>query len=721
MFPVLAAKVLCAVMLGASASDSGERGGTGRKPAPGAFRAGAAAVDVSPTRFPVTISGGLLPIPAQRVARPLYARSLVLDDGAMLMAITVVDTLFIPREMCDRIKRAAAAATGIAAERILIAATHTHSAPSLSGALGSGESGDYAREFPGRVTRSIVEAAQNRVPARAGWAVVEAPQHTHCRQWILRPDRVRYDPFGELSVRSQMHPGYQNPDFLGPAGPAEPGLTLLALCAKDGRPLAWLANYSMHYFYEPPVSSDYFGAFCKAVEARIGRGDPARPFVAILSQGTAGDQHWMDYGRPAKNLTLEDYTRQMVELAMAAHATIRYRDAVPLGMAQTQLVLDRRVPDASRLAWARGLLAGMGGRPPHSWSDVYAGEQVSLHQEPRVELVLQAIRVGDLGITAIPCEVFGITGLKLKAQSPFVPTMNIELANGSEGYIPPPEQHRLGGYTTWPARSAGLEVQAEPKIVEAALGLLERVSGRRRRPAAIPAGPYARSVLASSPLFYWRLGEFQGVQASDASGHGRQGTREGGIALYLEGPPSPGFCGPGYVHRAVHLAGGRIRTAAKDSGDRYTVELWFSNLLPADSRAVAGHLFSNGPDSLTACPGGEHLALGGRQQAPGQLLFYAGAAPQPGLSLSGRTTIAPGGWHYVALVRDGQRAAVYLDGNPSPEIDGQLPPQPPGDWLFFGGRGDNQASWEGKLAEIAFYARPLPPAEIAAHYRAAGQ
>jgi len=44
-------------------------------------------------------------------------------------------------------------------------------------------------------------------------------------------------------------------------------------------------------------------------------------------------------------------------------------------------------------------------------------------------------------------------------------TMNIELANGSEGYIPPPEQHMLGGYTSWPARTAALEFQAEPKIV----------------------------------------------------------------------------------------------------------------------------------------------------------------------------------------------------------------------------------------------------------------
>jgi hypothetical protein len=79
--------------------------------------------------------------------------------------------------------------------------------------------------------------------------------------------------------------------------------------------------------------------------------------------------------------------------------------------------------------------------------------------------------------------VFAITGLKLKAQSPLMPMMNLELANGAEGYIPPPEQHYLGGYTTWPARTAGLEISAEPRIVEALLGLLEQVAGgAKRRP-----------------------------------------------------------------------------------------------------------------------------------------------------------------------------------------------------------------------------------------------
>ena len=63
-----------------------------------------------------------------------------------------------------------------------------------------------------------------------------------------------------------------------------------------------------------------------------------------------------------------------------------------------------------------------------------AREQVLLVERgPTRELKLQAIRIGDLGITAIPDEVFGLTGLELKALSPLQPTFNMELANGSEG------------------------------------------------------------------------------------------------------------------------------------------------------------------------------------------------------------------------------------------------------------------------------------------------
>ena len=85
------------------------------------------------------------------------------------------------------------------------------------------------------------------------------------------------------------------------------------------------------------------------------------------------------------------------------------------------------------------------------------------------------LRIGDLAITAIPNEVFAEIGLELKAKSPFKPTFNIELANGYNGYLPTPAQHKLGGYETWRARSSYLEVDAAPKITQTLFLLLNKL------------------------------------------------------------------------------------------------------------------------------------------------------------------------------------------------------------------------------------------------------
>src|SRR5262249_13799719 len=155
---------------------------------------------------------------------------------------------------------------------------------------------------------------------------------------------------------------------------------------------------------------------------------------------------------------------------------------------------------------------------------------LELAAEPERELKLQAIRIGDIAIAAIPDEVFAITGLKLKLQSPLPNTFTIELANGAEGYIPPPEQHKLGGYTTWAARTAGLEVEAEPKIVATVLKLLEDASGKPRRPLPDVGGAYADAVLKSKPRAYWRLAEMAGDVAADSSGHHIDAHYEGDVA-----------------------------------------------------------------------------------------------------------------------------------------------------------------------------------------------
>jgi hypothetical protein len=67
----------------------------------------------------------------------------------------------------------------------------------------------------------------------------------------------------------------------------------------------------------------------------------------------------------------------------------------------------------------------------------------------------------------------------LRKKSPLKPTFTIELANGYNGYLPTPAQHKLGGYETWRARSSYLEVDASTAITRTMVELLKKVARSR--------------------------------------------------------------------------------------------------------------------------------------------------------------------------------------------------------------------------------------------------
>jgi len=651
------------------------------------LRAGSHEVDISPRTLPVILSGGFLARSGERLESPLVARALVLDDGSLRVAIAIVDTLMMPRELLDEVKRKASRESGLAPKRMLIAATHTHSAPALMGALGTDPDPDYAAMVSERLVELIAKAAEKLAPARIGWTAVDAPDYTHCRQWILRPDKIRNDPFGEPTVRANMHPGYQNPDFIGPTGPVDPELAVVSIQRLNGEPVAVLANYSMHYVGVPGplVSPDYFGHFSAKLKRRIGAPPAA---VVMMSQGTSGDLHWMDYGRPKREMNLEIYSEALAAIAAEAYRTIRYREAVRVGMLEERLTLRRRVPDPRRLAWARETVSAIPGGKPRNQPEVYAREQIYLHEEPVRELKLQVLRLDELAIAAMPNEVFAITGLKSKGQSPFAKTFTIELANGAEGYTPPPELFPLGGYTTWPARTAALEVEAETKITEAVLSMLERLAGKGRRAIEEPGNAYAEAVRRSRPAAHWRFGEIGGTRARDHSGT-HHGVYEAGYALYLDGVRA--------AARAVHLAGGCIRVSDFHLGERYTLELVFWNGLDTDARGVTGFLWSSGREAL---------GIQGAAGEPGRLFFGP---------LKGRTAIVPRRWYHAAVVRDGESVTLYLNGEE--EARGEAPVSS-GAELVLGGASMENAGLEGKLDEAAFFRRPLTASEIRSRARA---
>src|SRR3954469_23060668 len=517
------------------------------------LRVGAFAMDVTPAKYPVIVNGMFEERTADRDVDPLFARAFVFSDGGTRIAIVVVDSCMLPRELLDEAKALAAKRTGIPADHMLISATHTHSAPAAMACLGSRPDPEYPAFLVPRLARAIEKANDRLQPAEIGFAKVHAPNHTFCRRYIRRPDRIFPDPFGDLTVRANMNPGFMSPDVVGPSGPVDDELSLLAMRTSDGKPLGVLANFSMHYIGSPMLSSDYFGRFAEHLGKRIDGSDGSTSCIVSMSQGTSGDLASMNYSAKAAQREYDSYADELAKMAYDAYRHVKYEQNVPLAIKEAKLTLERRTPDAKRLAWAKTMAAKIGDRRPKGWPEVYALEQIELAAEPKRELKLQALRIGDVEIAAIPDEVFAITGLKLNLQSPLPNTFNIELANGAEGYIPPPEQHKLGGYTTWAARTAGLEVDAEPKIVATLVKLLEEATGKPRRPLPDIGGAYAAAVLKSKPRGYWRLAEIGGNTAADISGNHLDANYEVGVAHYLPGPTGKGLSADGQESRSARL------------------------------------------------------------------------------------------------------------------------------------------------------------------------
>ena len=133
-----------------------------------------------------------------------------------------------------------------------------------------------------------------------------------------------------------------------------------------------------------------------------------------------------------------------------------------------------------QIAYARSVLdKPKDAKPYHQHEKVYGSRVLQLQDSPdEVAVILQTFRVGDLAICAIPFEVFVEIGLEIKAKSPFAQTFTISHANGSYGYLPTPEQHKLGGYETWLGTNR-VEFEASTKIVRSLMSMAEHL-----RPAA---------------------------------------------------------------------------------------------------------------------------------------------------------------------------------------------------------------------------------------------
>ncbi len=422
------------------------------------LRAGAAAVDITPVEFPLNMPGGFNANMAESAHDPLHARALVLDDGTTRAAVVVVDNLGVSPETCDEVRAAASPKCGLAPDKIMIFATHTHSAPSSGPGGGSGPQAAFHKRLVEGIADAIVRAHGALRPAAVGAATHPLPEEVFNRRWYLKPGKMPLNPFGQMD-QVKMNPS-TSPEVLDrPAGPTDPDVTVLSVQdAKTRKPLALLASYSLHYVGHTPrgqVSADYFGEFCRLMPSRLRGGED---FVAMLANGTSGDINNIPFlvTRPPREPfeQIRIVAGKTADAAWFAWRKIeRHETKARVAMRQRMVTLKLRRPTAEQIAAAKAVLAvkdeAEKAKLPRL-ADNYARRTLGLAEAGEsVTVPLQALRVGDLGICAIPFEVFAEIGLEIKKRSPLPRTVVIELGNGCFGYLPTPEQHKLGGYETW--------------------------------------------------------------------------------------------------------------------------------------------------------------------------------------------------------------------------------------------------------------------------------
>lgn len=454
------------------------------------FQAGAAAIDITPTKWPISVNGGMKDIQATSAHDPLHARCIVLKNSETSLAIVVVDSCMIPRELMDQAKTTAALTTGIPRSNILISATHAHSCPTVTPIFQSEPNEEYSLFLTEKITEAIEKAKGQLEPAKVGWGSVQQPSLLFNRRWYVKSDEDRKqtvaNPFGVMADRVITNPGFANPRVQSSVNLIDSQLSYLSIQALDGRPISLLANYSLHYIGGVPantVSADYFGEFAQRLAHKLNAADVQPPFVGIMSNGTSGDVNNVDFRQksPVQREPFEQivYAAELLSQDIArAYPKIQYHESGPLDVVQQEIVVGVRKPVDAEVKAAQEKLDGAGTAGPYDDRDlIYARETTLLAEyKTSTKIKLQAIRIGDLAIATTPCETFAETGKAIRAASTFKTTFTISLANGYNGYLPPPEQHLLGGYETWRARSSYLSVDSEPKILSTLKKMLRDLS-----------------------------------------------------------------------------------------------------------------------------------------------------------------------------------------------------------------------------------------------------
>ncbi len=414
------------------------------------LRVGASGVNINPP-VGTPLAGYYRERACEGVLDDLLAKAVVFDDGQTRAAMVVCDLLTLPRKTVLEARRQIAEATGIPADHVLIAATHSHTGPvlardsALDGVVGATKTlcREYVDQLPKLIAQAVIEAQAKAAPSRVFAARQAEADLAFNRRYWMTDGTVGWNP-GKLNAK-----------VMRPAGPIDPEVGVVYFEALDKKPQLTFVNYAMHPDTTggARVSADYPGALSRRLADYKGP-----DMLTLFANGACGNINHVNPNWASPQSGPQEANRLGTMLAAAVFKA--YTKLAPVADLRLQVrretvrlplppLTDEHLVQARKIA-ARGDQARFTERV-----EAYKYLDVEARKGEAWEVEVQVIALGkDLAWVSMPGELFVEPGLNIKSESPFRQTHIVELANGSIGYIPNRSAYLEGNYEVLSARCA---------------------------------------------------------------------------------------------------------------------------------------------------------------------------------------------------------------------------------------------------------------------------
>jgi hypothetical protein len=373
--------------------------------------------------------------PADAVHDSVFVRALALCDEEQLLLILAADALGFERPVVrairaqieNAVRKQHASCVAARSVTILIAGTHTHSAPATMPLHGCGEVDEHWLQHCAQVFQSAAsEAVQNLQPARFAAGSADAAGVAINRRCDPKESALLDEEVGVWRIEN-----------------------------FSGQAIAGVVNFACHPVVmkedNREISAEYPGAVCAQLQNEWGG-------VVLFLTGAAGDIN------PARRGAWNDVewtASQITRAAKAAWNGLSPQPGAQLQTATRELVLPLLPPPSSieLQKWRNQFTqdfecAQQGGDDVNAriaatrlhWCDEVAARSGST---PGHAVEVQLLRVGEAVLAALPGEVFVELGLQIRARLRAQGFQNVLIAgyaNANPGYVPARTAYARGGY-----------------------------------------------------------------------------------------------------------------------------------------------------------------------------------------------------------------------------------------------------------------------------------